>query len=127
MSTSRERGANGRKHTRRAPTAAATAPANDAEDKQSPLRKLAEKYLRPLFRKYKIPGWLFVSYWVILTIPDIKSRLDFWTGALKHFGPTMVIIAQTLQNPIFGFIVLVTGVLYLIFAGEPKKGTLNYP
>jgi hypothetical protein len=86
---------------------------------------------RVLFTQVKIPGWLAVLLsviWSVFTsIPDWKGRIDFWLDAAEAAGGYTGEAASVIGSPYFSIALAATGVLWLAFVGEPKRGVLRDP
>ncbi len=83
--------------------------------------------LSALFTRKKVPGWVFVIWTIFLAVPDWKSRLDFWLDAAEAAGGYTGEAAAVIGSPYFSIALAVTGVLWLWFVGEPKRGVLRDP
>ena len=83
--------------------------------------------VRGLFRRWKVPGWLAFIYVALSLIPDVSSRINFWLDAAKVGGAYMTTAATILSFPYFNGGLLVFGLLWLLFVGEPIRGVQRHP
>jgi hypothetical protein len=62
---------------------------------------LRERIRSILFGRIKLPGWAAILFAAITGIPDWKSRLDFWLGAVVVAGGHLGMIAAAIASPYF--------------------------
>jgi hypothetical protein len=91
------------------------------------LEMLRERIRSILFGRIKLPGWAAILFAIITGIPDWKSRLDFWLGAVVAAGGYLGMVAAAIASPYFSPGLALAGLAYLLFVGEPKKGVQRHP
>ena len=71
-----------------------------------------------------LPGWAIVilgGLWdIFIAVPEIHHAIEFWLGAAEHVGGSMTRIAAIITSPWFGLGLVVLGMGYLVFVGEPR-------
>ncbi|HLH95224.1 MAG TPA: hypothetical protein VKW08_08900 [Xanthobacteraceae bacterium] len=82
---------------------------------------LPHKWQTALFREVKLPGWILIAWGLFIVIPDIKDRLEFWWDAARYLGGNMEAITNLLTSPVFGIILILAGVAYLVFVEEERR------
>jgi hypothetical protein len=91
----------------------------------SPPKKTFQRIVarfRLLFAPRRFPAWILFLLAVINKIPDV----DFWVRtAGAQGGMAMSWVAALLQAPLFSPALAGSGVLYLLFVGEPKRAIRN--
>jgi hypothetical protein len=88
---------------------------------------LRERARSILLGKIKLPGWAAILFAVVTGVPDWKSRLDFWVGAVAAAGGSLGMVATAIASPYFSPALAVAGVAYLLLVGEPKTGVQRHP
>lgn len=88
---------------------------------------LRERIRTILFGRIKLPGWAAILFAIITGIPDWKSRLDFWLGAVVAAGGYLGMVAAAIESPYFSPGLALAGLAYLLLVGEPKKGVQRHP
>jgi hypothetical protein len=58
---------------------------------------------------------------------DILGRLDVSLHIVEAMGGTKAMIASAMTTPFFGLALVLGGVAYTVFVGEPKKGVQGHP
>jgi hypothetical protein len=98
-----------------------------ALDTPSSCKLSAIDRIQSLFTRRKLPGWVLVIWVVFQGVPDWKSRIDFWLDAAKAAGGYTSEAASVIGSPYFSVAMAVVGLLWLTFAGGPKRGVLCDP
>jgi hypothetical protein len=77
-----------------------------------------------LFSQVGLPGWTIIVLgflWeVFILVPEVRHAIEFWLGAAEYVGGGVPRIVAALTSPWFGVGLLVFGVGYLVFVGEPR-------
>jgi hypothetical protein len=73
-----------------------------------------------------MPGWAVLLLLTLREIPDWKGRIDFWLDAAKEAGGYAGTAAQVINSPYFSLGMAAIGVLWLAFAGEPRRGVQRH-
>lgn len=76
---------------------------------------------RQLFRRERIPGWVWVILGFLAWIPDVRARVDFWMSALKQMGGLSTTVSSIFTSPYFAPTIIFIGLVYIIFIGEPQN------
>lgn len=79
-----------------------------------------------LVSKPKMPGWTVLLLLALREIPDWKGRIDFWLDTAKDAGGYAGMAAQVINSPYFSLGMAGAGVLWLAFAGEPRRGVQRH-
>lgn len=74
----------------------------------------------------KLPGWAALLLFVYTIIPDTISRLSFWIETAKTTGGYIAYAATAVSSPYFGPALLVAGLGWILFVGEPAKGVQRH-
>lgn len=94
-----------------------------------PMRPKPPWWKRPqrLVSKPKLPAWPVLLWLLIQQIPDWKGRIDFWLDAAKTAGGYTAVAAAVIGSPYFSLGMAGAAVLWLAFAGEPRRGVIRHP
>ena len=80
-----------------------------------------EDFKRRLFGWVKLPAWLLISFGLFIDISAVKDVAMTAADLIHTLLPLGGVVALIIGNPVFGTALIVFGVLYLIFVGEPKS------
>jgi hypothetical protein len=75
----------------------------------------------------KLPGWVLLLLAVIIAVPDLKSRYDFWLQVALSSGGWWATVATVLLWPYFSATLAIVGVLYLVMVSRPSSGFQQHP
>lgn len=82
------------------------------------------EWFERLLSRVGLPGWaiiiLGILWEIFIGVPEVHHAIEFWLGTAEHMGGYMARIAATITSPWFGVGLLVFGVGYLFFVGEPR-------
>lgn len=78
-----------------------------------------------LFAPIKVPAWLVILYGLYRGIPDLLGETEWWINAARDAGGEIGLAAAVIGSPFFGPALVLGGILWLIFVGEPKRGVLR--
>jgi hypothetical protein len=98
----------------------------DSEERPKSIIKEGEEegpveQLKGLFKAPKLPGWVWFLLGLIPKIPDWVGEADYWDKLAVRFGGLMSILIGVVGSPLFEGSMMVLGVGYLVFVGEPKR------
>ena len=79
------------------------------------------------FTRAKVPAWAVILWEAFQIIPDWKSRVDFWLAIAKGTGGFWGGVATVISVPYFNLGLTAAALLWLGFAGEPKKFVQRHP
>jgi hypothetical protein len=68
-----------------------------------------------VFAPRRLPGWLALFLSAISFVPDWKSRLDYYVDLYSTHSGVLRMLAPIFTSPLFGFGLLIAGVIYLWF------------
>jgi hypothetical protein len=71
----------------------------------------------------KLPGWVLLLLAVIIAVPDLKSRYDFWLQVALSSGGWWATVATVLLWPYFSATLAIVGVLYLVMVSRPSSAS----
>jgi hypothetical protein len=85
------------------------------------LSVLAEP-IRLLTEPIKLPGWAAAVLAIVIFLPDWHARIEFWLNVVKGIGGYSGMLAAVLASPYFSPALFVSGIVWVLLVGEPKKG-----
>lgn len=78
-----------------------------------------------LFTPIKIPAWALILYAIFSQIPDFFSRIQWWIESVGSTRSYIGLVTSMIASPYFSAALVIIGVLWLLFVGEPKVGVLR--
>jgi hypothetical protein len=94
-------------------------------DKPNSVMEFLGKLRSRLATPIKIPAWLVIGFGAYRGIPDLFSETEWWIDAARDASGAIGPAAMLIASPYFGPALVLVGVLWLIFVGEPQKGILR--
>ena len=88
--------------------------------------KLTDRARALFTRRITLPGWALLLVGAFNFIPDFKGRIEFWTATTKAMGGHLAMVAVIVASPYFAAGLIVAGISYLLFVGQPKQA-LQHP
>ncbi len=82
---------------------------------------------RRLLARYKLPGWLISLLGVVQRLSGWEDHIRFTFDAVKEMGGDPALFASIASSWITSAGLIVAGMAYVVFVGEPKEGTLRHP
>jgi hypothetical protein len=89
------------------------------------LPKSLAPLLRRITRPIKIPAWVAFAVAIYSGVPDFFGRAEWWLERASEARGVIPMIAAVILWPYFAPTVAVTGLLWLVFVGEPKQRTAS--
>jgi hypothetical protein len=83
--------------------------------------------IRSGFSTRKLAGYAISALGLLWEIGDWGGRLDFFVRVAESMGATPAMIATAITSPWTGIVLIVTGITYVVFVGEPEKGVQRHP
>jgi hypothetical protein len=83
-------------------------------------------FTRP-FTIRKLPGWLGILLGAISRLASQEERIRQAYHLVREMGGEPEAIVTIIQSPLFSVALVIAGVTYLIFVGEPQQGTQRHP
>jgi hypothetical protein len=123
MSTSKERGAKGQP-----PRAGGGSQRHRSPPSPPPepsFHNPWEEFKGRMFRRIKLPGWMLVVSGIIVDFLVWRDVVQFVAAQVRQLGQWVAVVTLVFGSPVFGSILVLSGVLYLIFVGEPKEHVLR--
>jgi hypothetical protein len=105
MSTSKQRGARGSRKI------------NVPEPPRDPYGEFKHR----LFRRAKIPAWVLIGYGLVIDLLALNEVVRIMALQLQQVGQWAAVAMLILGSPYLGTVLVMAGILYLIFVGEPKS------
>jgi hypothetical protein len=84
--------------------------------------RVSALFIQPI----KLPGWAAILLFIYTAVPDNYSRFGFWADTAKAMGGYIAVAATVVASPFFGPTVLVFGLLWVLFVGEPSRGVQRH-
>jgi hypothetical protein len=85
------------------------------------------KRLRTLLRIRRWPGFALAALGIGWRLLDVGGRLDMLSRVVEGMGGNPAMIAPIISSVWFSVGLVVLGVAYVVFLGEPKKGVQRHP
>jgi hypothetical protein len=83
-------------------------------------------FSRP-FASWKLPGWASIVLGFVTRIAEHEERIRHAYHIMHELGGEPEMIAAVVESPWFSATLVIGGVGYLVFVGEPKKGVQRQP
>ena len=87
---------------------------------------LSTPWWKRIAARWKLPGWAWVGLAIVTRVPDWVGRADFWRSAIGHLEGNFAVLPSIVASPYFSVGLLIIGLAYLVFVGEPKRGVQRH-
>jgi hypothetical protein len=77
--------------------------------------------------RIKRSGWALFILGILWEIPEWKHKIYFWLDAVEDMGGFPGWIAGIFVWPYFRYLLIVGGLAYVLFVGEPKRMVQHHP
>jgi hypothetical protein len=86
----------------------------------------AERVWTLVSQPIKLPAWAMLGLAIYTFLPDNISRAQWWLSVAKTTGGYVAMAADVVGSPYFGPALLVFGLLWILFVGEPTAGVQRH-
>jgi hypothetical protein len=75
----------------------------------------------------KLPWWAWIALAIVREVPDWFHRADFWSATAARLEGKLGVLPSIVGSPYFSIGMIMIGLSYIIFVGEPKKDVQPRP
>jgi hypothetical protein len=86
----------------------------------------AASFRRPFIPR-KWPGWATVALGLSERLLPWEDRVRFFYDVVREMGGDIGTVASLIESSIFSVVLVLAGLAYVIFVGEPEKGVQRHP
>jgi len=86
----------------------------------------AASFRRP-FTPRKWPGWATAALGLSQKILPWEERIRFFYHVVREMGGDPALLASLVESSLFSVALIVAGLTYVIFIGEPEQGVQRHP